>query len=138
MLDHLTGEALVAALVLTPWLLVLLPALAAGFAAGVWWQHRRRGGLRDQHAAVAGLARRVAELDAEPARLRGELVDARLLARLDRAGAAAAQHRAANAHARAAALAGDVVALQHQLAQARQQITLALLEATTEWEVDPR
>lgn len=112
MLDHLTAWLLVGLLAASPWLLVILPAVAAGAVAAALVQYYRRGGVRaarrdaaDQRTAVGALARRVA--DAHAGRRRAE------------EHAAAYQHRVERERTRAGALAADV----HELSLALQRET---------------
>jgi hypothetical protein len=136
-------DALVWLAIAGPWLALAAGVLALGALLGASWQWRRRDGLRDNRAAVAKLTIRVADLESMPGgaeahRLSCQVFDARLAAMQDRAALAAANHRAGHAAARADSLAQKVTDLQHQLAAANDRARLAALEATTEWEVDPR
>ena len=138
--DQLTAWAIVGALIVSPWAVVVVPSLLVGGAVAWVVQSRRRGGLRDQRTAVARLAKLTADLDAEPARLRGVIAEERLVARLERATAAGALVRADRQQARVQALTRYVVELERQLVTeqdlrqaAEDKVTTALMELGNDW-----
>lgn len=134
--DVLAGWALAGLIIVSPWLAAAVAGGLAGAAAACWWQHHRRGGLRDQKAAVAGLCKRIADLDIDRAKIDLARADARLDAALARAESDAYARRAQRERDRAAVLAEDVVAMQHQLAAACDRLRLAELDKRTDWEVE--
>lgn len=120
MIDTQAADILVWILSHALWLFAIGAAFAVGAAC---WPGRYRG------REVRNLRNEAAEVRLDAAQARAER--AAYLARAERE-----RNRADAANARAAAAVEDVVALQHQLRRVLDRVSLAELEAATDWEVE--